>query len=137
MICLFSSGRNIYVDDLNGLYHSCPALAFVLAVAAFALVGLPPTAGFAGKLFLLGSAWGQNFNWLVIVGAVNTGIAIYYYLNLVRHAYTVKEVAAIKYDLSPSSTALALLLSLGVLYLGIIPQDIFNWLMKTSQFILS
>ena len=134
---LSSTGRNIYVDDLNGLYHSCPALAFVLAVAAFALVGLPPTAGFAGKLFLLGSAWGQNFNWLVIVGAVNTGIAIYYYLNLVRHAYTVKEVAAIKYALSPSSTALALLLSLGVLYLGIIPQDIFNWLMKTSQIILS
>jgi hypothetical protein len=41
LICLFSSGRNIYVDDLNGLYHSCPGLAFVLAVAALALLLSP------------------------------------------------------------------------------------------------
>ena len=41
LIRLFSSRRNIYVDDLNGLYHSCPAHAFVLAVDALALLLSP------------------------------------------------------------------------------------------------
>ena len=52
------------------------------------LVGLPPTAGFAGKLFLLSAAWDQGYHWLVIVAVLNTAISIYYYLGLVRHAYT-------------------------------------------------
>ena len=67
-------------------------MAMVLAVAAFALVGLPPTAGFIGKLFLLTSAWDHGYNWFVIIAALNTAIAIYYYLGLVRHAYTVDPV---------------------------------------------
>ena len=61
----------------------------MLAVAALALVGLPPTAGFMGKLFLLSAAWDRGYDWLVVVAALNTAISIYYYLNLIRHAYTV------------------------------------------------
>lgn len=81
-------GRNLWLEDINGLYRRAPGLAFVLAVGAVSLVGLPPTAGFMGKLFLLTAAWNHGYNWLVIVAAVNTAISIYYYLNLVRHAYT-------------------------------------------------
>ena len=91
VICRLSEdGRNLTLDDLNGLYGRAPFLAFVLAVAALALVGLPPTAGFMGKLFLLSAAWDRGYNWLVVVAALNTAISIYYYLNLVRHAYTVE-----------------------------------------------
>ena len=59
VVCRLSAdGRNLVLDDLNGLHRRAPFLAFVLAVAALALVGLPPTAGFMGKLFLLSAAWG-------------------------------------------------------------------------------
>jgi proton-translocating NADH-quinone oxidoreductase chain N len=89
VICrVAADGRNLTLADLNGLYTRAPVLAFVLAVSAFSLVGLPPTAGFMGKLFLLTAAWDHGYNWLVIVAAVNTAISIYYYLSLVRHAYT-------------------------------------------------
>ena len=91
VICRLSGdGRNLKLNDLNGLYRQEPWLAFVLAVAALSLVGLPPTAGFMGKLFLLSAAWNRGYDWLVIVAAVNTAISIYYYLNLIRHAYTVE-----------------------------------------------
>jgi NADH-quinone oxidoreductase subunit N len=73
---------------LNGLHQRSPILAFVLAAGAFSLVGLPPTAGFMGKLFLFTSAWDHGYNWLVVVAALNTIIGIYYCLNIVRHAYT-------------------------------------------------
>jgi NADH-quinone oxidoreductase subunit N len=91
VVCRLSGdGRNLKLNDLNGLYRQEPWLAFVLAVAALSLVGLPPTAGFMGKLFLLSAAWNRGYDWLVIVAAVNTAISIYYYLNLIRHAYTVE-----------------------------------------------
>ncbi len=89
VICrIATDGRNLKLDDLNGLYKRAPGLALVLAVGAMALVGLPPTAGFMGKLFLLTAAWNHGYNWLVIIAAANIAISIYYYLNLVRHAYT-------------------------------------------------
>ncbi len=62
VICSLSTdGKNLMLDDLNGLYKQAPYLAFVLAVGAFALVGLPPTAGFMGKLFLLTAAWNRGY----------------------------------------------------------------------------
>ncbi|WP_035243930.1 NADH-quinone oxidoreductase subunit N [Desulfonatronovibrio hydrogenovorans] len=133
---LSDNGRNVYVNDLRGLYKSSPVLAFVLAVAAFALVGLPPTAGFTGKLFLLNSAWGEGFYWLVIVAAINTALAIYYYLNLVRHAYTLDQVVPAKINISPAGTSIAMALALGVLYLGLLPQNIFNLLLRAGNFLL-
>ncbi len=130
-------GKNVYISDLRGLYSNSPILAFVLAVSAFALVGLPPTAGFIGKLFLFSSAWDAGFHWLVIIGVVNTALAIFYYLNLVRHAYTLDEVVKNKISLGPAGASVAIILALGVLYLGILPQNIFALLMQASSGILS
>ena len=86
-----TDGRNLVLEDLNGLHRRAPVLAFVLAVGVFSLVGLPPTAGFMGKLFLLASARNYGYNWLVVLAAVNTAVSLYYYLNIVRHAYTLDE----------------------------------------------
>ncbi len=81
VVCrLAEDGRNLVLDDLDGLYRQSPLWAFTRAVAAFSLVGLPPTAGFMGKLFLLSAAWGRGYDWLVVVAALNTAISIYYYL---------------------------------------------------------
>ena len=56
-------------------------------MGAFALAGIPPTAGFTGKFFLFTAALNQGHLALVIIAAVNTAISIYYYLNIVRSAY--------------------------------------------------
>ncbi len=131
------NGKNVYISDLRGLHSSSPILAFVLAVAAFALVGLPPTAGFIGKLFLLNSAWDAGFYWLVVVAVINTALAIFYYLNLVRHAYTLDEEGPSRISITPIGASIAVILALGVLYLGILPQSIFDFLMTASTVILS
>ena len=72
------------VDDYKGLYKSNPALALIMALALFSLAGIPPTAGFFGKLFLLtaGSAVG---NWpLIIIASLNLIMSLYYYLRIIR-----------------------------------------------------
>lgn len=129
------NGRNVYISDLRGLYNSAPVMAFVLAVAAFALVGLPPTAGFTGKLFLLNSAWAEGYYWLVIVAVINTALAIFYYLNLVRHAYTLDQVIPAKINISLANNSVAIALAIGVLYLGMLPQGIFNMLIAASEYL--
>ena len=119
-------GRNIMLDDLNGLYKRAPSLAFALAVGAFALVGLPPTIGFMGKLFLVTAAWNQGYNWLIIALVLNSAIAIYYYLTLVRHAYTEEEAPQGSVDASLFSTTGALILAAAALLLGILPAGLLD-----------
>jgi NADH-quinone oxidoreductase subunit N len=88
VVCAVSrTGEDVSVGDLSGLHRRSPMLAFTLAVGAFALAGIPPTAGFTGKLFLFTAALDQGHLALVILAAVNTAVSIFYYLNLVRSAY--------------------------------------------------
>lgn len=127
-------GRNLKLDDLNGLYRRAPGLAFALAVGAFALVGLPPTMGFMGKFFLITSAWNHGYNWLVIILAANSAIAIFYYLSLVRHAYTHEAAADVPLpDKSAFSVAGAGLLAAVVFLLGVVPSPVFNMVMEAGQ----
>jgi NADH-quinone oxidoreductase subunit N len=100
----------------------------VLAVAALALVGLPPTAGFMGKLFLLSAAWDRGYDWLVVVAALNTAISIYYYLNLIRHAYTVDPADEAATPAPASGGAWwGGALAAGLLILGAVPAPVYRW----------
>jgi proton-translocating NADH-quinone oxidoreductase chain N len=128
VICrLSSNGRNLKLQDLNGLYKRAPFLAFVLAVAALSLVGLPPTAGFMGKLFLLSAAWNKGFNWLVVIAALNTAISIYYYLNLIRHAYTMEQEEGAVLESPEGGVFWGGVLASLLLVIGTIPAVFFKW----------
>jgi NADH-quinone oxidoreductase subunit N len=140
VVCrIATDGRNLKLSDLDGLHRRAPGLAFILAVSAFALVGLPPTAGFIGKLYLLTSAWNHGYNWLVIVAAVNTAIAIYYYLNMVRHAYTRdQEVGG---DVAPIDRgfgffAVGGVLAASLLWVGCMPNTLYTMALVAGKYLL-
>ncbi|MDR2443269.1 MAG: NADH-quinone oxidoreductase subunit N [Deltaproteobacteria bacterium] len=137
-----TDGRNLTYDDLNGLSVKSPYLALSLLAAAFSLVGLPPTVGFIGKLWLITSAWGHGYDWLVIVVCVNTAIAIFYYLSLVRHAYS--EEVIVKYgaqspqlDKSLLSQVGAVVLALLVVLLGVLPSPVYGLLLMAAKVLTS
>lgn len=79
--------------DVAGLLRRAPGPALLMALAMFTLMGLPPTAGFWGKVALFGSALsageglvGQTQQWLialVILGVVNSAIGAAYYLRVI------------------------------------------------------
>jgi len=78
------------LDDLRGLSRSQPAVALLLAICLFSLTGLPPTAGFLGKLNLFLAAWSdgtQIGNGLAIALAINAAISAWYYLRMVALMY--------------------------------------------------
>lgn len=122
VICAISrEGENITISDLSGLYKRSPLLALTLAVGAFALAGIPPTAGFTGKLYLFIAALNQGQLALVIIAAVNTAISIYYYLNLVRTAYGQDPDGLPAVSLSFSNRLLNYGLILAILLMGTLP----------------
>jgi len=135
VVChLSKDGRNMRYADLDGLHQRSPVFAFVLAVAAFSLVGLPPTAGFMGKLFLLTAAWGRGYDWLVIIAALNTAISIYFYLSLVRHAYTHDPSSAL--ETKNSGVALGTLFAALILALGILPAPVYELAAQAGKALL-
>ncbi len=87
VICKVSHhGANVAMDDLAGLHRRSPLLTVTLLVGIFALAGVPPFVGFMGKLSLLAAALAKGHLALVIIAVVNSAIAIYYYLCVVREA---------------------------------------------------
>jgi NADH:ubiquinone oxidoreductase subunit 2 (subunit N) len=104
-------------------------------VGAVALVGLPPTAGFMGKFFLLTAAWNRGCNWLVVIGAGNVAVALFYYLNLVRYAYAKEIPEGLRKSPGTSGMGSGLSLAGGlflaglVLLLGIFPNVLFGIIM--------
>lgn len=139
VVCaLGRDGSNPTLASLAGLHKRSPGLAFVLLVAAFSLVGLPPTAGFTGKLFLLGSLWGKGHDWLVVVAVLNTAIAIYYYLNMVRQAYTTEPAEAEGGDhfFAPGLPLLGGTLAIALLMVGLYPAPLFSLAQTAVKFAL-
>ena len=85
VISLISSetGRES-VDDFKGLYKTNPMLSWVLALSLFSLAGIPPTAGFFGKIFLLTAGAAKGNYLLITIAALNMIISLYYYLRVIR-----------------------------------------------------
>jgi NADH-quinone oxidoreductase subunit N len=78
------------ISDLAGLSQTHPGTAFLLTVFLFSLTGLPPTAGFLGKLNLFWAAWSRGTfaaQLLAVLLAVNAAIAAWYYLRIVAAMY--------------------------------------------------
>jgi NADH-quinone oxidoreductase subunit N len=125
------------VDELAGLARSQPLVAGLIALFMFSLAGIPPLAGFWGKLALFSSAvevaagsdsagtslW---FTLLAIVGAANAAIAAAYYLRIVATMYFQPAAA----DSAPAggwgALAAAALCGVLVVACGVLPGPAMN-----------
>ncbi|HEX2966851.1 MAG TPA: NADH-quinone oxidoreductase subunit N [Syntrophorhabdaceae bacterium] len=128
VILVSKRGENVTVDDLVGLSRRAPLLAVTLAVSAFSLAGVPPTGGFTGKLFLFTAAFKEGHLAIVIIGAVNTAISIFYYLNLVRMSFSKDSESVETMPLAFHEKTVCYVLILLILYLGIYPYGLLNLL---------
>ncbi|MQA75956.1 MAG: NADH-quinone oxidoreductase subunit N [Solirubrobacterales bacterium] len=75
--------RSVDLDAFRGLGRAHPWWTAVLIVAFLSLLGLPPLAGFVGKLELFTAAIDADQAWLAVVAVVNTVISLYYYLRVI------------------------------------------------------
>ena len=72
------------ITEYSGLYQKDPFLTLCLSLCMLSLGGLPPMAGFFGKLYLFWSGWQAGAYTLVLVGLVTSVISIYYYIRVIK-----------------------------------------------------
>ncbi|MFO8011357.1 MAG: NADH-quinone oxidoreductase subunit N [Dehalococcoidia bacterium] len=115
------------IGDYSGMIKRAPVLALVLGVCLISLAGIPPTAGFMGKLVVFTAAMDEGMLWLVIFAVVNSVIAAFYYFRVIRVMFLgeAKTTEAV-----PSGMALRLTLlvsTVGVFILGIYPWAVLKY----------
>ncbi|MFT3783571.1 MAG: NADH-quinone oxidoreductase subunit N [Nibricoccus sp.] len=130
VICRVSKdGTNVAIEELSGLHRRSPLLALTLVVAVFGLAGIPPFVGFIGKFGLLKAALEQHHTALVIITVINSAIAIYYYLQVIRKGVFGEKVEGASeqtISLDWSTKVLCTLLLVGIVWLGVYPGPIMD-----------
>jgi NADH-quinone oxidoreductase subunit N len=129
-------GENLRIDDFNGLHQRQPVLAFILAVGLFALAGIPPFVGFMAKFMVLTSALQAGHLLLVCLAAINTAIAIYYYLSVVKAAYTADPVGHPKVLVHPAIQVTGIGLVIAIVLMGTLPAKFVDFAGTVVQALL-
>lgn len=83
------------IGDLAGLSKTNPSMALALAIFMFSMAGIPPLAGFFGKLYVFLAAVEEGLYGLAIVGVLASVVGAYYYIRIVKVMYFDKPVEAL------------------------------------------
>ncbi|MFM7364461.1 MAG: NAD(P)H-quinone oxidoreductase subunit N [Cuspidothrix sp.] len=96
------------IAEYSGLYQKDPLLTLGLSISLLSLGGIPPLAGFFGKIYLFWAGWQAGLYWLVLLGLITSVVSIYYYIRVVKMmvvkepqemSEVVKNYPAIRWDL--------------------------------------
>ncbi len=110
------------IDDFTGLAQRSPMAAAAMLIFLLSLAGVPPTAGFVGKLYLFGAAIERGYVWLAVIAVVNSAISLFYYMKVAMAMY-MRDVPPAGLALSPSRPLrVALFVAVaGTLAIGVYP----------------
>ena len=119
------------IDGFNGLAKQQPLLAFTATVFLLSLTGIPLTAGFQAKLYMLIAAVKDGHqNWLVIFAVLCAAISAYYYFKIIQAIYFKENNSAVNqdWDVTPAFKILLVITATLIIVLGIFPTIITDWL---------
>jgi NADH-quinone oxidoreductase subunit N len=124
-------GEYDQISDFAGLGFKYPMMGVAMSVFMFSLAGVPPSAGFMGKFYIFTEGIKAGYVWLVIFGAINSIISIYYYLRVVVVMYFHPSEERVVMPKPSRTTVLALAIACwGVLLMGIFPT--YFWSFATN-----
>jgi NADH-quinone oxidoreductase subunit N len=103
--------RGEELRDYAGIGFRYPVIGALLSLFMISLSGIPPTAGFMGKLYLFGAAVQSGHVLLAVIGVLNSAISVFYYLRLMVLMYMRDEQEALPAIRVPLALALCLLIA--------------------------
>ncbi|MBI5285445.1 MAG: NADH-quinone oxidoreductase subunit N [Chloroflexi bacterium] len=124
------------IEDFRGMRERAPLLAGVLAGALFSLAGLPLFAGFVTKFILFQSVTDAGYLWLAAIGVVTSVVSLYYYLQVMKQAFVsapAEGEGALSVPLLMNG--MAALLMVGVFYVGLYPQQLFEMIDHATSYL--
>lgn len=131
ILVISAATKSDMIEDYAGYHEKDPIHAFILTVFLLSLAGLPPLGGFFAKFLVFSAAIESRYLAIAIVGVVNSVIALFYYVKVIRYMYLEAPSPATQ-SAPPSSPPMALRMGLfaallGVLVLGLYPVPFLNW----------
>jgi NADH-quinone oxidoreductase subunit N len=120
------------IDDYRGLNRRSPFLAFAMLLFLLSLAGVPPLAGFIGKLYIFVSAIKEGLYTLITVGLINIVISMYYYLIVVKKMYINEPIDPSPVSISGPMKAVVYVGLAGTLLIGIYPQPFIDWVVSAT-----
>lgn len=123
----------LHVTDFSGLSQRRPFLAYCFALILFSMSGIPPLAGFFGKLVVFEAVVEAEFYWLGLIGVISSVVAAYYYLRLIKRMFFDDPQDVIDGDI-PFARYVVLVGSLAVIVLFIfMPNSIMSLMYTAAQ----
>lgn len=122
------------LEDYNGLSRRSPLLAAAMFLGLLSLAGVPPLAGFVGKLLVLLAAVEDHKLWLAAIGALNVAISLYYYLMVVRRMYLLAPNTAQPLALDGLTRFCLMFLMGGIVVIGIFQEPFLRLISISIQF---
>lgn len=120
------------IEDYSGLNRRSPFLAFAMLLFLLSLAGVPPLAGFIGKLYIFVSAIKEGLYTLITVGLINIVISMYYYLVVVKKMYINEPIDPSPVSISGPMKAVIYVGLAGTLLIGIYPQPFVDWVVSAT-----
>ncbi len=120
------------IDDYKGFYKTNPFLSWVLTISLFSLAGIPPTAGFFGKFFLIMAGAGKGNYVFITIAALNMIISLYYYLKVVKAMFMdANEQPIEKLSISTLPKLAMIICIAGIIAIGFI-NPVYNYIYSLS-----
>jgi NADH-quinone oxidoreductase subunit N len=121
------------INDYSGLNRRSPFLAFSMLLFLLSLAGVPPLAGFIGKIYIFVAAIKEGLYTLITVGLVNIVISMYYYLIVVKKMYIAEPIDPSPIRISGPMKAVVYVGLAGTLLIGIYPQPFIDWVVSATM----
>jgi len=116
-------------EGYNGMAKTHPALAFANLIFFLSLAGIPLTAGFFAKYYMISSLLQINgFVWLAVVGMIFAAVSVYYYFRVIQAMYFKEGSPTFTFEISKTFKILIVALAALIILIGVYPQIILNFL---------
>lgn len=116
-------------DGFNGFAKKEPLLAFILTVCLLSLAGIPLTAGFFAKYFVLAAAVKTGtYLWLVIFAVLMAAVSVYYYFRIIQAMYF-KDGEGQELETTTLYKAVLTIVAALIILLGVLPGSLLDWLL--------
>ena len=125
ILCMRQKGQMLEgIADLSGLGRSQPGLALALGIFMFALAGIPPTAGFFGKLYVFLAAIDAHLIGLAVIGVVTSVVGAFYYLRIVKVMYFDEPILSFDRPIAPELKFVLVVSAVLTIFFILLPDPI-------------
>lgn len=131
LMLLNQRGKGDYsFDALRGMGVVHPVLGLTMAVFMLSLIGIPPTAGFFGKLYVFSAAIREGHVVLVVIGLLNSAVAAFYYLKVVSTMYMAKPEGEVGVPQPVGYKAALVVSSVLIVVIGMFPDQLVEVMLR-------